>query len=449
MKLCRSVGCLALLAALGACGQRDVILEGQRFDVRTPLIETLPDENGVIPALQSQETAAGVPGLVLPDARNHKSWTHRGGSARHAIRHPRLSATPRRIWSAGIGTGTGRTLRITADPVAAAGRIFTLDARARVMAHDASRGTPIWSADLTPASDRGGDASGGGMAIDGSVLFVTTGFGDLTAFDAASGKRLWRQKLDAVAAGAPTVAGGRVYTVSRNGQAWAVDTANGRIQWTLRGLPGVSVRAGGAGPAITDRLVVFPFGSGELIAALRQSGIRVWSASVSGTRRGRAYAGLNDISADPVVDDGVIYAGNPSGRVVAIDAASGTRLWTATEGAVSPVWPVGSSVFLVSDQNQLVRLDAATGAVIWARSLPLFRNERVRRRKAIFAHYGPILAGGKLWVASDDGLLRSFDPVTGAEAGSIELRGGAASNPIVVDDMMYVVTKLGQLVAYR
>lgn len=438
-----------MLAVLGACGQREAVLEGQRFDVRTPLIETLPNEDGVIPALQPREAAAEVPGLALPDARNHKSWTHRGGTARHAIRHPRLSASPSPIWSADIGAGAGRTFRVTADPVVASGRIFTLDAKARVMAHDVDRGTPIWSADLTPASDREGDASGGGLAIGDGVLFVTTGFGDLTAFDAASGRRLWRQELDAVAAGAPTVAGGLVYTVSRNGQAWAIDTANGRIKWTLRGLPGVSVRAGGAGPAITDRLAVFPFGSGELIAALRQSGIRVWSASVSGTRRGRAYAGLNDISADPVVDDGVIYAGNPSGRVVAIDAASGARLWTATEGAVSPVWPVGNSVFLVSDQNRLVRLDAATGTVIWSRALPLFRNERVRRRKAIFAHYGPVLAGGRLWVASDDGLLRSFDPVTGAEAGSIGLRGGAASNPIVVNDTMYLVTKLGRLVAYR
>ncbi len=54
----------------------------------------------------------------------------------------------------------------------------------------------------------------------------------------------------------------------------------------------------------------------------------------------------------------------------------------------------GGSVFLVSDQAELVRLDAATGQEIWVKDLPYFRRDRGKRRKAIFAYFGPVLAGG-------------------------------------------------------
>ena len=43
---------------------------------------------------------------------------------------------------------------------------------------------------------------------------------------------------------------------------------------------------------------------------------------------------------------------------------SGERIWTADEGALGPVQVAGGSLFLVSDQNELVRLDAALARVI-------------------------------------------------------------------------------------
>jgi outer membrane protein assembly factor BamB len=116
---------------------------------------------------------------------------------------------------------------------------------------------------------------------------------------------------------------------------------------------------------------------------------------------------------------------------------------------MGPVWVSGGSVFLISDQNELVRLDGATGERIWGAELPLFVKERERRRKSIFAHYGPILAGGRLIVASDDGQLRSFNPTDGSALGSVDLPGGAASDAVVAGQTLYVVSGNGQLHAFR
>jgi outer membrane protein assembly factor BamB len=307
----------------------------------------------------------------------------------------------------------------------------------------------LWSADLTPPADNPDDASGAGLALAGGRLFVSLGFGDLVALDAATGREIWRQDLDAAAGGAPTVAGGLVYLSSRDARGWAVEADTGRVRWTLQGTPGQAGLVGGAAPAVTDRLAIFPFSSAELTAALREGGTAIWTANVAGRRPGRVYARISDISGDPVVAGNRVYAGSAAGRLDAVDLSSGEVLWSAREGAMSPVVVAGGAVFAVTDQAELVRLDAGSGARVWSAPLPYFQRLDPRRRKDVFAHYGPVLAGGRLWVASGDGQLRGFSPVDGALAATVAIPGGAATAPVVAGRTLYVVSQRGQLLAFR
>lgn len=433
---------LSALLALGACGDEELVLDGERYDIRAPL----PGSEGATGV--SGETVNLVQDFRAPKQVNHASWTHRGGSVSHRVAHPALSTSLTQVWAANIGKGNSRKARITADPVVANGRIFTMDSASQVVA-TGSDGATLWSRPLTPSTDKDGDATGGGLAFADGTIFATTGFGELFALDATSGAVKWRQKLDAPLTSAPTVDGGLVYVVSRDSQAWALDTKLGRIKWQLPGTPSHAMISGGAGPAISSRAVVFPFGSGELVGALKKSGIRVWGSSVAGGRKGVSYAGISDVTGDPVVLDGVIYAANQSGRTVALKASSGARIWTAHEGSYAPVWPSGDSVFLVSDRNELVRLDRDTGARIWGVELPYYTTKKLRKRDEIHAHFGPVLAGGRLLVASSDGVIRSYDPASGALLGTTNLKGGAASAPAIVGGTLYVMTTKGQLAAFR
>jgi len=431
---------LGLLASLAGCSEREVILEGERFGTRVPLAQAMP---GVEAAAVTQDSSRPIT-LAAPTTLS--SWPMRSATARNVVPHLALSTAPTEIWVSDIGHGNSRRTRITADPVAADGRIFTLDSEAQLVAHGVD-GVTLWTVDLTAGFERGG-VSGGGLAVVDGILFATTGYGELIALDPATGAERWRQRLGAGIT-APTVSDNSLYVVSRDSQAWSLNPETGRIHWQLPAGPATSVLTGGASPALTDRLVIFPFGSGELVATLRLSGVRVWGTTVAGARRGVAYNNLNDITGDPVIVGNRLYAGNQSGRVVAMEANSGERLWTAQEGAYSPVLPAGDSIFFVSDRNELIRLDADTGERIWGTELPLYVNERERRRQAVFTHFGPILAGGRLVVASGDGNIRFFDPESGAMLSSIEIRGGAAALPIVVGDTLYVVSGDGRLHAYR
>lgn len=429
---------LAAAVALTGCAEREVLLTGEREPVRA--------SSGPVTIAAASRGAVAAP-LSLPAPRRVGDWPLRVGTPTNDPAHATLSAAPTRAWSADIGRGDTRRQRVTADPVSDGARIYTLDARARITATTLAGGT-AWSRSLVPALERETDAAGGGIAVAGGIVFVATGFGDLHALDAATGAERWVQRLDAPLT-SPKPVGDLVYLVSRDARAWAIDRANGRIRWELPAAPAAAVTTAAPSPAVTDRLAIFPYGSGEIVAALRGSGVRVWGSGVSGRRRGVAYNAIGDVTGDPVVAGDVVYAGTTGGRIVALNLGDGTRRWTATEGAVSPLVVAGGSVFAVTDRAQLVRLDAATGGLVWRADLPFYRTRRIARREGAFAHFGPVLAGGRLWVASSDGALRGFDPASGALAVTADIPGGAASRPIAMQDALFVVGRRGTLHAFR
>jgi outer membrane protein assembly factor BamB len=363
--------------------------------------------------------------------------------------HAALSATPQLAWSAKIGAGSTRKNRIAAAPVVADARIFTIDADTGVTA-TSTGGATLWSTDLTASFDKGGGQSAGGLATAGNQVFATTGYGELVALDATSGAILWRQRVDAPISGAPATDGGAVYVSGIDGSAWAVDAKTGKVIWQVVGTPGRAAYVGTAAPTVGDRAVIFPSSGGDLMAVLKiGGGTKIWQASLAGKRLGRAYALTSDVTGDAVVAGKTIFAGSGSGRTVAMSASSGERIWSAGEGALGPVAVAGGSLFLVNDEARLVRLDAATGEVIWSVEMPYFTKEKIKRRKGIYAHYGPVMAGGRIIVVSSDGVLRSFDPADGSLTYTAEIPGGASAQPAVAGGTLYVVSASGQLHAFR
>ncbi len=423
---------LAALALLTACGEREgPPLPGERLALRSG-------------TFQNAVPQAGPRALLLPAPEANADWTHRGGAPDHALGHVALGGSLQPLFSVPIGEGNSRRARITGEPVVAGGRVFALDARDTVTALSTG-GAALWSRSVLPVADQPTDASGGGLASDGASVFVSTGYGRVTALDAATGTPRWTQDLDAPGSSSPTILGEIVLIVARDGRAWALEAATGRIRWTEASIPTASTWAGGAGAAARDGLVVVPFPSGEVLGVFPEGGLRRWETIVAGNRPGSAASfAATDIGGDPVLEGGTVYVGTYSGRLAALSADTGETLWAIPEGAASPAVPAGDSLFLVNDVNDLLRVDAATGGVIWRTDLP-----EAQQRRGVTAHIGPILAGGRLIVASSDGALRQFDPATGASLGDVALASGAASAPVVAGGVLYVVTEDGRLNAFR
>lgn len=432
------------LVFLTNCSEKEDVLTGQRFSLDVSLEDSkliLAGEDTNITKMANKVTP-----IFLPSARNYDSWTHRNGNSQHRIEHPDFSNNPSLVWKLDIGKGNSSKFRLTSDPIVFDDKIYVMDSGSNV-SRISTKGLLEWKVNLIPQFDSESDTSAGGVSFGAEKVFVSTGFGELFALSPNNGEVIWKHRFKAPINSAPTIIDEHVFVITANGQAFALDEATGRIKWQQQSTLAGAMLLGGSSVADYGRLVLLPFDSGELTAVLKNSGIRIWSASVSTTRKGSARANINSVTSDPVVFNDVIYTANQGGRLVALNANNGIRKWTDKDGSYSPIWVVDNSVFIVTDIAQLKRLDKNSGELIWSVDLPKYPNKKKRNKS--YAHYGPLLAGGKLWVASSDGFLRAFDPVSGNIFNKIKLPHGAASHASVVNGVYYILNQQGQLLAFK
>lgn len=434
--------CAAVLA-LTACAKKEKPLPGLRLDIRAPRAAD-GDEK---PTILTKETQTKTTQLRVPATRTYSEWTHKNGSPAHRVSNPALRLPMVRAWAQNIGSGNAKRNRLTSEPIIAAERIFTLDSNAQLRAFSRG-GASLWTVDLTPPWDKKGATSGGGVAFGNGVVAVTTGYGEVLAVDPATGAIRWRHRTNAAISAAPLVLDGAIIAVSLNNIAVALELENGRVRWQIQSGGSITALAGSGAPAGVGNFVILPFPSGELVGANTKTGARTWSAAVSGGRKGIARGFVGAISGDPVIEGDTIYAANQVGRLISVNRKTGERNWTSNNGAYGPVWVTGDSVFMVTDNFELKRLSAASGLEMWAVTLPGYVKPG-KRKKDAFVHYGPVLAGNRLIVASSDGEIRSFNPNTGAELDSVKIQGGAASQPAIVGGTFYILSGNGQLQAFR
>ena len=429
---------IGLLGLGVGCSNSDPRLQGERELLDgTVFVET-----------DARFLAEDLPDLRLPSPQPVPAWTHQGGNAQHIAAHAELPSELTLSWSRRIGAGDGKRHQISAAPVAQGGQVYTLDSQSMVTAIDET-GTILWQSELGKSSDALKDASGGGLAVGGTQLFVTTGFGTVVALDTASGAELWTQDLASYGGASPTVYDDLLYIAARDGAAWAIDTSNGRIKWQVAGPTVAASHTGGPGPAVSEKYAVFPFGTGDVLASFRKGGLRSWSSGLSGARLGLASTQVRDLTGQPVIEGSSVYLASSAGRMAAVDLNTGLRIWTAKQGSQGHILVAGGAVFAVSDAGNLIRLSKDDGALIWSTPLPKFTKKSVKSRAKIHAHYGPILAGGRLILASSDGLIRQFNPADGTLITTVDLPSGAASAPIVVNGTLYVLSTKGDLLAFR
>ena len=392
------------------------------------------------------ELADAASPIALPAAYANQDWAQPGGDAANAPGHLALSGAVRQAWSASAGTGSSKSGRITASPIVYGGRVFTLDAGARVSAFSLTGGGRIWQTSLVPETEAKaggwfefgsstGGGYGGGLAADEGRLFGVSGFGRVAAMDPASGRKIWEVDLGTPVRAAPTVAGGKVFVVTMEGRFYCLSVGDGAELWVARGLPQKASLLINSSPAVAGDVVVVPYPSGDVIALKVSDGSLLWSDNLSGPRTTSQMSALSD-AARPAIADGVVFAVGHSGRMIATKASSGERLWSLEVPGVQMPWVAGDNVFVVDTKGQLLAVSRRSGKIRWTAKLP---------GSATWS--GPTLAGNSLWLASSTGQLASVDPMTGRVKSQQSLSGSVYIPPVVAQNRMFVLTDGATLIA--
>jgi outer membrane protein assembly factor BamB len=435
----RGLFSLAALSALPGCSMYDSLFGPDK--------KPLPGERqAVLQAGRALSDAAAPRSVTVPPPTDLAEWPQPGATPAHEGGHLALPGGFTRAWTAGIGESSGYRRRITAQPVLSAGRIVTMDADGVVAAFEAATGRALWRTATEPADDRSTHI-GGGVAISGTTVYAATGRAEVLAIDAATGAISWRAPLGAPARSAPTVAADRLFVGTLDNQMLALSTADGKRLWAYQSPASETLVLGLPAPALVDGIVIAGFGSGELAALRASSGTLVWSDSLAAARGRVSIADLSAITGMAMVRDGRVHAASLGGQLLANDLRSGRRLWELELASSQAPWLAGDWLFAVGTDAQLAAVNRNDGSVAWITQLDAYENPA--KRTDPIAWCGPILAGGRLFLGNSRGDAVLVDPVNGAIAGTMNLPGALSLAPIVAGGTMYMVTDNATLLALR
>jgi len=205
---------------------------------------------------------------------------------------------------------------------------------------------------------------------EGRTYVIT--LADLTALDAATGRRLWQIPLasvdtalgDATADGVFYIAGSRV--VGETQGVMAIDCATGRVHWTYTVASGVVPNGVSAPLEGAVYATVYNHGSNQReVWAIDSSTQKVRWKSPCAFQNDSAYTYA------PAGGSRVFNCDSQGGAMTVFDAASGQVAWsTADDCSFGYPGPVGDTLIAVG--STAVRgLDPKTGTTLWQATAPL------------------------------------------------------------------------------
>jgi glucose dehydrogenase len=285
-------------------------------------------------------------------------------------------------------------------PAVASNRVYTYGAEGMLHCLNLATGAKIWSVDARKEFGMRKEFFGTGCSplVDGGRVLMNVGGAQdagIAAFDAATGKLLWKALRDEAGYSSPvaaTIAGAsHALFFTREG---LVDTepASGRIRFQHRWRARQQASVNAATPLVAGSHVFLTasYGTGAVLLDLAGGTAKpVWSGDES----------LSSHYATPVLRDGYLYGYH--GRqeygqeLRCVDWKTGKVMWSVDGFGAGTVTLAGAHLFLLRENGELVLAPATPKA---------FQPAQKARLLAPTVRAYPALAAGRIYARNQDTL---------------------------------------------
>ena len=260
------------------------------------------------------------------------------------------------VWQRQVGQGLGSAYA-DLQPVIADGRIYAADAYGVLQAIDLESGALIWSQDLQTELTAA-------VTVAGNLALVASANGDLIALDTADGTQRWSTTLNSEVLAAPVVQGESLAVQTIDGKIHMLNL-EGKSQWSYdSNLPSLTLR-GTSAPVFYNDTVISGFANGKVVALNVADGSIIWSERI-GVPAGRSeLERLVDIDGRLLVRDDVLFVSGYQGHLAAIDLRNGKLMWKREASSYhGPLYGLGN-LYVISADDSLVAFDERSGNDVW------------------------------------------------------------------------------------
>ena len=343
----------------------------------------------------------------LPDAPRMK-WKFRTATIRNRVRGNPM------IW-----TGTGWT----GTAVKFGDYVFVGSAGGYVYAFEAASGKLVWKL-------KGRGMFKGSLCAYDNKLYIGNTDNLLRCIDAATGKLLWRHDTGRDLDSSPCVVDDRLYIAGENGWARCINPHTGKLIWkTFMGGIERGTRLGSNGSETSPAI------AGGDYYAVNYHGIMHCLDIKTGKIKWKTKTG-DDTDASPVVAGDFVYAAaeEKASFLYCFAREDGREVWRYggnKRGYWSTPAIVNDRIYAGGDDKRLHCVDASSGKEIWT----------FKTGGSIWS--SPCVVDGKVVFGSRDKHLYIIDAATGAQIWRHKVDGRIISSPCIVDGTIWVGSATG------
>ncbi|MBO1518513.1 outer membrane protein assembly factor BamB [Oceanisphaera pacifica] len=342
-------------------------------------------------------------------------------------------------WSTSVGNGVGDFYSQLA-PAVDGERIFAASRDGKLAAFDRHNGKRQWQQRLDKLAindnQRSPRISGGLTAAYGNLYFGSEN-GIVYAVAQSDGEILWTQVVPGEVLAAPAVDEGKVVVHTSAGNLVALDSSTGEQQWQLRNeQPSLTLRSM-ATPVSVGGAVLYGRADGRLGVALLANGQPVRDTRIASPRGATELERMVDVAAKPVILGDILFTIAYNGQLTAHQLISGQELWKRQYQGSQDLSTDGRLLYISDSRSHLFAVDARSGMEVWS------NTELENRQLTASAVFGDYLVAGDAqgylyWFNRQTGVLESLQRLDSK---------GLYIAPLVVDDLLYVQSRSGDLVA--
>lgn len=290
-------------------------------------------------------------------------------------------------------------------PVVTESLVIEGNAIDRLTAYDRKTGKVRWMREIF-------DGVEGGAQIVDNQLFFGASDGLFYALNAETGETIWTFPVRIETLGEPLVVNDVVYFLAGNNVLYALNAKTGQQLWTYNRLDPSQLSIRGASrPLVIGSNLYVGFSDGSFVALDKTRGTVVWEQSLNQNKRFR------DVDATPVADGERIFVSSFDGALYCLDRKDGTVYWRLEEGGHAPVLIEKDILYYGTSTGKMMAIDKASGKALWT-------NDQVRGVAS-----SPVLYRGLLVYGESQGSLKILDARTGHEVSEYKTGRGVTSSP--------------------
>ncbi|MGY5452892.1 outer membrane protein assembly factor BamB [Agarivorans sp. MS3-6] len=345
-------------------------------------------------------------------------------------------------WESRVGKGVEQFFSAL-TPVVAYDSIFAAARFGEVSAYGLA-GKRLWVTDLSKVESNNQFSGNtpnarisGGLTAAYKRIYLGTENADVFALDAESGDIVWQAKVAGEVISTPAVEDSVVVIMTSNGHLVALDAHSGEVKWDSKiDQPALSLRSK-APPIISNGAIILGRSDGKIGLYLLENGQLLFETKLAQPKGSTEIDRIVDVDSKPVLVGSQLYAVAYNGNLVSVNLRTGEEEWKRSYSAYQNLAGAGLNLYVTDASDNVYGLERSNGVESWTQTALSYRIVTA-----------PAVDGGYILVGDSEGYLYWLNRDNGEFVSKMLVdKSGLYVAPVVTSDKIIIQARNGKLIA--